>query len=277
MELYRYLPGCSEGDSASVIDTNAGEGQVSDDAIHRAQVVGAEMEFCRDATDLAGLRSAVVRSSFWVSPIAVGRIQLALNVKVVAIINLGNGEYGIIYDELPGGVIDFAPESYVAVRQDESHCALMAGESERNLPLYIELPVEIRCRMARRGFFASTRYAQIAATHSKPTPPGAEISEAPEQKGGQDQATIEAAIPTPNNPGGVGHGQVSSMAVEEASAMYLIDCASAWNSGGSDCFPLFLEQATVHSAYPKRVLLSGPMTAGDLEFYHAILAQCDPC
>ena len=64
LELYRYIPGCSEGDSASVIDTNAGDGQVSDDAIHRAQVVAAEMEFCRDATDLAGLRSAVVRSRF---------------------------------------------------------------------------------------------------------------------------------------------------------------------------------------------------------------------
>ena len=87
------------------------------------------MDCCRDAADLAGLRSAVIRRSYWADPIAVGRIQLALGVKVAALINLGNGKYEIICDELPDGVIDFAPDSFVFLRHDWSHYELMTDGS----------------------------------------------------------------------------------------------------------------------------------------------------
>ena len=62
---------------------------------------------------------------------------------------------------------------------------------------------------------------------------------------------------------------------EEASSMYLIDCAFAWNAGGGDCFPLCLEQATGHIAYSKRVRLCGAMAAEDSEAYRASLAHID--
>ena len=52
------------------------------------------------------------------------------------------------------------------------------------------------------------------------------------------------------------------------------DCAFAPNSGGGDCFFICLEQATGHSAYSQRVLLSSAMTAEDLEVYQAIRTQC---
>ena len=66
------------------IATNDEEGNVSDISIYRARVVVAEMDCCREVTDLAGTRSAVIRSIYWADPVAVGRIQLAMNVKVVA-------------------------------------------------------------------------------------------------------------------------------------------------------------------------------------------------
>ena len=75
--------------------------------------------------DLACLRSAVV----W--------IQLARGVNVVSHSNLGNGKYEISYGELPDGVIDFAPDSFVVLRRDGSDYELMTDGSGRNSPVYI--------------------------------------------------------------------------------------------------------------------------------------------
>ena len=93
LELYRYPPhhGFPEGDLAAAIDMNAEEAHVSDICTHRARVVVAETAFCRAATDLPGLGSAVIRSSYWSGPIEVGRIQLSMDVKVVVLSNLGMG------------------------------------------------------------------------------------------------------------------------------------------------------------------------------------------
>ena len=277
LELYRHIVGFPEGDSASEIDMKADDDEhVSDISIHRARVVVAEMDFRREVADRAGRRSADLRSSYWAYPIAVGRIQIAMGVKVVALSNLGYGKYEISYDELPDGVIDFAPDSLDVLRRDGPHYELRTDGSGMNSFLYIELHVDARWRLIRRGFFASIRYAPSKATRSTPTPSGSEILEGPDHPGGQNQAPIDSAFPTSNNLGGVGHGRVSAMTGEEAIAMYLIDCAPAWNSGGDDyCFPICREQATGHIAYFQRVLLSDAMTAGDSELYHSILARCE--
>ena len=90
LELYRYLVGITEEDSAAAIDMGAGEAQVSDICTHRERAVGAETDLRRESADLACLRSEVLRSSYWDDSIEVDRIQLAQNVKVVALSNLGN-------------------------------------------------------------------------------------------------------------------------------------------------------------------------------------------
>ena len=137
------------------------------------------MDFARGVSDLAGPRSEVLRSSYWDDPIAVGRIQLALNVKVVSLINLGGGKYEIIRDELPGGVTHFAPDNYVVVRYDGSHYELMTGGSGGNSPQYDELTVEIIVRIAQNGFFAAIRDAPIPETHMEPKNPCSGISVSP--------------------------------------------------------------------------------------------------
>ena len=125
LEIYRYLGACSGGDLASAIARGAEETHVSDISIRRARVVVAEMDFCREVADLPGLRDSVIRRSYWVGPISVGRIQLAMNIKAVALRNLGNGKYEIIYDGLPDGVFDFDPDCFVVLRHDGAHCELM--------------------------------------------------------------------------------------------------------------------------------------------------------
>ena len=115
----------------------AEEARVSDICIRRARVVVAWMDVRREATDLAGLRSAVPRRSYWDDHIAVGRIQLALNVKVVALRNLGNEKCEIIYDELQDGVIDFAPYSFVVLRRDGSYYELTTeGSGAEFVPIH---------------------------------------------------------------------------------------------------------------------------------------------
>ena len=159
LELYRFLLGCPEEDLAAAIALNAGEERVSDISTHRARVVRSEMEFCREVADLAGLRSAVLGRNFWADPIAVSRIQLSLKVKVIALSNLGGGQYEIIEGELPNGVADFAPDSYVVMRYDGSHYDLLTDGLGANSFLYAELPVEIRSRLGRREFVDAVRDA----------------------------------------------------------------------------------------------------------------------
>ena len=91
LEIYRYLIGRSDAYSAAEIAMDAEEARVSDICIRRARVVVAEMDFCREVADLAGIRSAFLRRIYWANPIAVGRIQFTLDVKIVATRNLDNG------------------------------------------------------------------------------------------------------------------------------------------------------------------------------------------
>ena len=165
LDLYRCLREWSVADLAGAISANAAEDRVSDMSLLRAQIVAAEMDFVSGVSDLDGLRCAVLRSSYWADPIAVGRIQLALNVKVVALSNMGGGKYTVIHDELPPGVTHFAPDNYVVVRHDGSLYELMEDGSGENLFHYDELPVEIRLRVARKGFFSAIRAAPITETH----------------------------------------------------------------------------------------------------------------
>ena len=74
-------------------------------------------------------------------PISVGQIQLALHAKADALSYRGCGEYGIIYDDIQGGV--FAPDSGVFARRAGSHYEKMEDVSGGKAPRYIELPVEI--------------------------------------------------------------------------------------------------------------------------------------
>ena len=90
---------------------------------------------------------------------------MALNVKVVALSNMGGGKCAVIHDELPGGVTHFAPDNYVVVRHDGSHYELMTDGSEKNSSQYDELPVDIRLRIARKGFFPAIKAAPITETH----------------------------------------------------------------------------------------------------------------
>ena len=196
-----------------------------------------------------------------------------MNIKAVILSNLGNGKYEIIYDELPDGVFDFDPDSFVVLMHDGSHYELMEDGPGGKAPRYIALPVEIRERLVGKCFFASIGYVPRILTESIPTPPGPDIlTEADPLVG--DPTPKHSACPTPNRPDSVENGRVVGRTGEGTSAIYFSDCAIAPNSGGRGCFSLCLEQTAVHISYSQRVLLSAAMTAADSELYHAIRTQC---
>ena len=159
------------------------------------------------------------------------------------------------------------------MRRDGSHYELMAGGPGGNSLRRTELPVEIGCRLARRGFFDAIRYAPSAATRPTTTPPGSEILAESDPPGDQNPALIASACPTSNRPGSVENGRVSARTGEENSAMYSTECAFSKTTGGGDCFSLCLEQDIGHRAYSQRLPISSAMTPGDLELYRAIITQ----
>ena len=275
LDLYRCLREWSVADLAGAISANAAEDRVSDMSLRRAQIVADEMDFVSGVADLDGLRCAVLRSSYWADPIAVGRIQLALNVKVVALSNMGGGKYTVIHDELPPGVTHFAPDNYVVVRYDGSLYELMEDGSGKNLFHYDELPVEIRLRVARKGFFSAIRAAPDAEKHLAHQSTIPEISDSPLHRAPTGRPSIDDAVPPSDSHRQPRRGGSIAMNVEELNAMYLTDCTFEQNSAGGDCFFLRIEQSTGHSAYSQRALLSGAMTEADLELHHAILSNCE--
>ena len=190
------------------------------------------MDFRREAAGLPGLRDAVLRSSYWDAQISVEWIQLALNIKAVMIINLGNGKYEIIYDELPDGVFDFDPDSFVVLRRDWSHYELMEDGPGEKAFRYSAPPVEIRERLVGKGFFASIAYAPRILAEASPTPPEPDILTEADPLAGENPTPKDSACPTPNQPDSVENGHVIGMTGEGNIAIYLSDCAFAPKSGG---------------------------------------------
>ena len=140
---------------------------------------------------------------------------------------------------------------------------------------YSAPPVEIGGRLVGQGFFASIAYVPSIITESTPTPPDPDIPTEADPHAEKNPRLKDPTRPTPKRPDCVENGHVVGRAVGGTSAIYLSDCTFAPNSGGCGCFFLCLEQATGHSAYSQRVLLSAAMTDADLELYHAIRTQCE--
>ena len=93
--------------------------------------------------------------SYWADAIAIGRIQLSLNLKVVVLTKQPVGRYQITYDVLPDGVGSFDPIGFVVARYDGSHYELKEGSGGRRLFRYNDPPGPIRDRIRGIGFFAS--------------------------------------------------------------------------------------------------------------------------
>ena len=145
----------SEEELESAVEGHAATGHLDGMRLFRARSLVAEMGFCRSAIDVRSLRDEVDKRSYWADAIAIGRIQLSLNLKVVVLTKQPVGRYQITYDVLPDGVGSFDPIGFVVARYDGSHYELKEGSGGRRLFRYNDPPGPIRDRIRGIGFFAS--------------------------------------------------------------------------------------------------------------------------
>ena len=155
LELYRSILSHCDAEVAAADDDQANGVPISATDMMRTRIILQEMEFCRGVDDVVSLRAAVLTKNYWADQIAIERLQLALNVKVVVIRPNAGGIYEIQYDMLPEGVVNFAPDAFVVVRYNGSHYELLEGPGGRRTFQYEELPCPIRGRLRGIGFFAA--------------------------------------------------------------------------------------------------------------------------
>ena len=131
LKLYRAILTLCEAElSASTADQANGV-PISEIRIEGGRIGITSMEFRRKATDVLILREEVLSMSYIADSIAIERLQLELNAKVVFLRSRGGRGYVIQYDVLQNGVVNFAPGAFVVVKYDGPHYDPSVDSSEK--------------------------------------------------------------------------------------------------------------------------------------------------
>ena len=85
MELYRATLTQCDAEVASPTADQAGGVPISENRIDQARISIAEMGFRRGVTDVISLREPALSRNYWAASIAIDRLQLSTNVKVVVL------------------------------------------------------------------------------------------------------------------------------------------------------------------------------------------------